>query len=121
MFQLGLSTLFFQKLINILQKKPIIVIARRSKYICHGEHVLCKMLLPYFKHFYSCSGLAYKSKQTSQISEVKMKLSIPLSLHIISDFWWCRWLFHFPTNGRQGKKIIIWNPPWCNNPDFPCQ
>lgn len=67
----------------------------------YNKKFLCSVLLPYSKHFYFSPELDYKSKQTSQINEVKMKLSIPLILHIISEFWPCRCFFLFLTNGKQ--------------------
>lgn len=73
----------------------------------YNKKLLCSMLLPYSKHFYFSPELDYKSKQTSQINEVKMKLSISLILHIISEFWPCWCFFLFLTNGRQKKKNYL--------------
>lgn len=72
----------------------------------YNKKLLCSMLLPYSKHFYFSPELDYKSKQTSQINEVKMKLSIPLILHIISEFWpcWCFFLFFFFLPMEDRKK-----------------
>lgn len=76
----------------------------------YKKKFLFSVLLPYSKHFYFSPELDYESKQTSQINEVKMKLSIPLI--IISEFWPCRCFFvFFLTNGKQKeRKNNIWNP-----------
>lgn len=121
MFQSGLSTLFFQKIvISSHQYFPKKINYNKIQIYCYDENFLCQVLLPYLKHLYFSSGLDYKSKQISQINEVKMKLSIPLILHIISVFWLCRCFFIFLPMGDR-NKTMIWNPPWYNNPDFPFQ